>query len=128
MKTTETFNLSSNILNNYSLLFVKLVITVILIYTIILIINFLKDKFINKVDNSQKVEINVLLILLNKLFFISGFGFIIGNVLNVLFLEMGRKRLPANWDYLTFGVILIFVGLSFKAANKALKKESISAE
>ncbi|WMI66014.1 hypothetical protein RBH94_02375 [Aestuariibaculum sp. YM273] len=127
MKTSEAFNLNSNILNTYALLFVKLVIAVILIYTIILIINFLKDKFINKVDNAPKVEINLLLILLNKLFFISGFGFIIGNILNVLFSEMGRNRLLANWDYLTFGVILIFVGLSFKAANKALKKESISA-
>lgn len=127
MKTSEAFNLNSNILNTYAILFVKLVIAVILIYTIILIINFLKDKFINKVDNAPKVEINLLLILLNKLLFISGFGFIIGNILNVLFSEMGRNRLPANWDYLTFGVILIFVGLSFKAANKALKKESISA-
>jgi hypothetical protein len=30
-----------------------------------------------------------------------------------------------EWDYLTFGIILIFIGIGFRLGNKALKKESI---
>jgi hypothetical protein len=107
----------------------KLVFVIILIYALIFILNFLRDKFINKEENTRKADITDLLTILNKLFFISGFGFVIGNIFNAILNQLTRNNnMPSmnfkgDWDYLTFGIILIFIGIGFKAAKKALKKE-----
>jgi len=132
MDTEKSFNLNADFLNGYSTIFIKLVFIVILIYLCIIIINFLRDKFINKEVNTHKTEISDLLTILNKLFFISGFGFVIGNILNVILNNITRthRSMPSmnfkgDWEYLTFGIILIFVGIGFKAAKKVLKDEKV---
>jgi uncharacterized membrane protein len=96
-----------------------------------MIINFLRDKFINKEAVSQKDNIVDLFKILYKLFLFSGFGFITGNIVNYIFSQPVRNRssfmqaisFNSDWDYLTFGIILIFVGLGFKAAWELLNKE-----
>lgn len=131
MDQNHSFNVNADFLSGYTSTFMKLVFIIIAVHLIVLILNFLRDKFINKVTDSKKDNISDILIILNKLFFISGFGFIIGNIIQVLFSQMtdhgqlGTFQFRGDWDYLTFGIILIFVGISFKVGNKALKKERI---
>ncbi len=91
-----------------------------------MVLNFLRDKFINKETGTKKDDINDLLIILNKTFYVSGFGFIIANIFQAI-LNRGTHQngnaiinFRAEWDYLTFGIILIFVGIGFKLANKAI--------
>ncbi|MDO3695075.1 hypothetical protein QVZ41_09490 [Wenyingzhuangia sp. chi5] len=130
MKENQSFNLNTDILNNFSYLFVKLVFIIITTYLIILILNFLRDKFINQEKATAKNNINDLIFILNKLFYISGFGFVIANILQMIFSEISdsNSRIPnfkitGEWEYLTFGIILIFVGISFKVIHKALSKK-----
>ncbi|WP_372650764.1 hypothetical protein, partial [Draconibacterium sp.] len=93
------------------------------------ILNFLRDKFINKEATKKKEEISDLLIILNKLFYISGFGFVIANIFQFLLsqIDSRHRNMPSmnfrgEWEYLTFGIIIIFVGIGFKVANKILQK------
>lgn len=129
MDKKQSFNLNADLLNDFSLIFIKLVFVIILIYIVIMILNFLRDKFINKEVVPQKDDIVNLLTILNKLFFISGFGFIIANILNAILSQITKTHnMPSfnfkgDWYYLTFGVILIFIGIGFKASTKILKKE-----
>jgi len=124
----QSFNMESSIFSDFSMLFIKLVMAIIAVYVIILILNFLRDKFISKVTDPKKEGISDLLALLSKLFFLSGFGFIIGNIVQQI-LEMGAGRnhmvtavnFRGDWDYLTFGIILIFVGIGLKSGKKMLE-------
>lgn len=85
----------------------------------------MRDKFINKEVNTPKTDISDLLVLLNKLFFFSGIGFVVGNIVGVIFSQMTRNHsnmnLNGGWGDLTFGIILIFIGIGFKEAKKMLK-------
>lgn len=129
MDQQQSFNLNAEFFSGFTANFLKLVFTIIAVFVIILILNFLRDKFINKVSESKNDAITDLLTILNKVFFVSGFGFILGNIVQVLFAQMtsrnnmmGAMSFKGEWDYLTFGVIVIFIGLGFKMANKALRK------
>lgn len=123
----QTFNLSSEFLGGYTEVFVRIVMVVILFYGFILILNFFRDKFIKKETLSQEPHIIDLLSILNKLFYLSGFGFAIANFLQVALNEKsGNKILPnftGTWDYLTFGILLIFMGVGFRLAKKVILKE-----
>jgi len=128
MDQKQSFNLNADFLGGFSAIFMKLIFVIIAVYLIVLILNFLRDKFINKATETKKDNISDLLIILNKLFFVSGFGFIIGNIFQVLFSQMTNHHngfeglnIRGDWDYLTFGIILIFLGIGFKLGNKALK-------
>jgi hypothetical protein len=127
MNQKQSFNLNADFLNGFASLFMKLVFVIILIYLLIMILNFLRDKFINKEVNTEKANISDLLAILNKLFFLSGFGFAIGNILSSIFSQISghhnNMNLNGGWANLTFGVILIFIGIGFKEAIKVLKKE-----
>jgi hypothetical protein len=130
MDQKQSFSLNADFLNGFASIFMKLVLAIIVIYLLIIILNFLRDKFINKEINTRKADITDLLTILNKLFFISGFGFVIGNIFNVILNQMTRshRAMPSMnfngaWDYLTFGIILIFIGIGFNAAKKVLKQE-----
>ena len=132
MDQKQSFNLNADFLAGFTSIFIKLVFVIIAVYIIVLILNFLRDKFINNGTSNKTDNISDLLIILNKLFFISGFGFMIGNIVQVLFSQMtdhnssfGGMNFRGDWDYLTFGIILIFIGIGFKAANKELKKNGI---
>ena len=123
----QTFNVSPEFLGGYTEVFVKIVMTTILFYGFILILNFFRDKFIKKETLSQKPHIVDLLSILNKLFYLSGFGFAIANVLRVILnKQRGNEIMPSftgTWDYLTFGIILIFMGVGFRLAKKVILKE-----
>lgn len=128
----QTFNLSPEFLGGYTEVFVKIVITIIVFYGFflilnILILNFFRDKFIKKEALSLKPHIVDLLSILNKLFYLSGFGFVIANFLRVMLnKQRGNEIMPSftgTWDYLTFGIILIFMGVGFRLAKKAILKE-----
>ncbi len=132
MDQKQSFNLNADFLGGFTSIFMKLVFVIIAVYLIVLILNFLRDKFINNVTDTKKDNISDLLIILNKLFFISGFGFIIGNIVQVLFSQMtnhnrglGTMNFRGDWDYLTFGIILIFIGIGLKVGNNTLKKDRI---
>lgn len=127
----QSFNLNTSLFGGYPGLFVKLVTAIILIYGLVLIINILRDKFINKKEDYKQADYLDLFTILNRLLYISGYGFIIGNILQVLFNTMSNNKSPfkniANmgeeWGYLTFGIIIIFIGLSFKSIKKTILKE-----
>lgn len=130
MEQKQAFNLSADFLGGFSAIFLKIVFAVIIIYLLLQVLNFLRDKFINNEVVSKSYEITDLLKILNKLFFVSGFGFVISNILQVILSEMSGSHssfssmsFRGEWDYLTFGIILIFMGLGFKGATKLLKKD-----
>ena len=129
MDQKQSFNLTADYLNGFSTYFMKLVVLIILVYLFIMIMNFLRDKYINKQTDSKKDDIIDLFTILNKLFIISGFGFIVGNIIQAIFSMAQRNHnIPSlnfrgNWDYLTFGIIIIFIGIAFKIAKNVLKKE-----
>lgn len=129
MDQKQSFNLNADFLGGFTSVFMKLVFAIIAVYLIVMILNFLRDKFIRKDPDSKKDDILSLLTILHKLFFVSGFGFIIANVFQFILSEMGGRHsnMPSmnfrgEWEYLTFGIIIIFVGIGFKAGNKILKK------
>jgi len=130
----QAVNFNTSLFEGYTGLFVKLVAAIIIIYGLVLIINILRDKFINKKEDYKQADYLDLFTILNRLFYISGYGFIIGNILQVLFNQMSDNKSPfgnlaniassgGEWGYLTFGIILIFIGLSFKSIKKTILKE-----
>ncbi len=129
MDQQQSFNLTADFLNGFSSIFMKLVLIIIIVYLIIMILNFLRDKFINKQIDTKKDDILELMTILNKLFFVSGFGFIIGNIFQVLLSRIGNNQnmpmmiIKGDWDYLTFGIIMIFIGIGLKVGKKLIIKE-----
>jgi len=123
----QSSNLNADFLGGYTGVFIKIVIAIILVYGFIILVNFFRDKFINTDSKSKNPEIIDLLTILNKLFFVSGFGFILANLIKILLLQASVGRYVAvaggDWDYLTFGVILIFIGIGFDLAKKGVKKD-----
>jgi|GEM_PF-988838 len=133
MDQKQTFNLSPGFFGDYISNFVNIVFAVILVYVIIMIINFFRDKYIHQESIAKQEDILGLLTVLNKLFFISGFGFILANVFQFTLNQISNHNpnIPAfmakgQWDYFTFGIILIFMGIGFQAGKKVMKKEAIS--
>ena len=125
----QSFNVNADFLGGYPQVFIKLIVLIVLVYALILILNFFRDKFIHKPENPKKDNITDLVIILNKLFFITGFGFVIANLLQMLLTSATGSRnrvmnFGGDWDYATFGVILIFAGIGFRAVKDALAKES----
>lgn len=122
----KSFNLNTESFGGYSRFFIKIIIAIIIIYAFIILINFLRDKFLNNEINSKTPQITDLLSILNKLFYLSGFGFIIANIVQMLLSKISRKNSIVNfmgdWDYLTFGIILIFMGIGFKSAKNTILK------
>lgn len=129
MDQKQSFNLTTDFLNGFSSTFMKFVYAIILVYVIVLILNFLRDKFINKQTDTKRDDITVLMTILNKLFFIAGFGFIIGNIFQFLLSRIDNQNnmpmmnIKSDWDYLTFGIIMIFIGIGLKVGKKMIIKE-----
>ena len=129
METKQSFNINADFLGGYSSLFSKLVFVIIAVYLIIVLFNFLRDKFIIKEPSTKRDNITDLLSILHKLFYLSGFGFIVANLVMVLLSAMSGRNsfpslnLPGKWDYLVFGIILIFTGIGCKLAKKVLVNE-----
>ncbi len=129
METKQSFNLSTDFSGGYSALFIKLVFVIIAVYLIILLINFFRDKFINQEPCTKKDNITDLLTILHKLFYVSGFGFMLANLVQVLLSELSESsrfpslNLVSQWDYLLFGIILVFIGIGCKLAKKVLNAE-----
>ncbi len=126
----QSFNLNVSDFDRHTDVFMKTVLVIVFAYAFMLLIGLLRDRFLNKEVRSQPAQIIDLLTLLNKLFLISGFGFVVCNILQLLL--SGGKSSPVNtslinfipnWHYLTFGVLLIFIGISFKASKKAISSE-----
>ena len=129
MDQKQSFNLNADFLGGFTSIFMKLVFVIIVVYLLLMTLNFLRDKFINKEATKKKDDISDLLTILNKLFYISGFGFIIANIFQFLLSQINSRHghMPSmnfrgEWEYLTFGIIIIFIGIGFKAGNKILKK------
>ncbi|MDA3853674.1 MAG: hypothetical protein PF444_05470 [Bacteroidales bacterium] len=122
----QAFNLNSAFLGGYAGLFIKLVIAIIILYGFILLITFLRDLFVKKDGIARDPQIIDLLSILNKLFYFAGFGFVIGNILEVLLNEAFSFRVSLQvrgaWDSLTFGIIIIFIGIGFKHAQRLILK------
>ena len=129
MDQKQSFNLNADFLGGFTSIFMKLVFVIIVVYLLLMTLNFLRDKFINKEATKKKDDISDLLTILHKLFYISGFGFIIANIFQFLLSQINSRHgnMPSmnfrgEWEYLTFGIIIIFIGIGFKAGNKILKK------
>lgn len=124
----QSFNIPADFFGSFFSLFINLVFLIVIAYLLILVLNFFRDKFINK-DSPIKYQDHLELItILQKLFFVSGFGFVIANILQFLLSQMSGNRanvvqFVGDWDYLTFGIILIFVGMGFGAGKKLVLKD-----
>ena len=68
MDQKQSFNLTADLLNGFSSHFMNLVLIIIVVYMIIMILNFLRDKFVSKNKDPKKDDILDLLTILNKLF------------------------------------------------------------
>jgi hypothetical protein len=126
---TQSFKINADVPGKYTDLFMYFVLVIMLIYALIILVNFFRDKYINKESSFKNADYIDLFTILNKLLFISGFGFVIGNVLQVFFEEISNRKYSSmmnfggDWNYLTFGVIIIFIGISFKSAKKIILKD-----
>lgn len=124
----QSFTIPSDFFGSFFTLFINLVFLIVIAYLLILVLNFFRDKFINTdspVKNQDHLE---LITILQKLFFVSGFGFVIANILQFMLSQMSGNRanvvqFVGDWDYLTFGIILIFVGMGFGAGKKLVLKD-----
>jgi hypothetical protein len=127
MNQNQSFNLNADFLYGFSGIFLKVVFLVFLVYIIIMAINFLRDKFISTPTDPKKEDIIELLTVLNKLFFVSGFGFILGDIVQNMLNQANRTQpmmsFRGNWDYITFGIIIILIGIAFRVAKKVVLKE-----
>ncbi len=130
MGQKQSFNLTADYYNSFPSIFMNLVYIIIIVFMLVMVFNFFRDKFIKNETNTKKDNIYDLLLILNKLFLISGFGFVIANicqfVLDGIFGSSNNfpsVNLRGDWEYLTFGIIIIFVGIGFKMGYKAFKKE-----
>lgn len=124
----QSFNLPANFFGNFFSLFIYLVFLIVIAYLVILVLNFFRDKFINKESPIKYQDHLELITILQKLFFVSGFGFVIANIINFMLSQMSGNRanivqFMGDWDYLTFGIILIFVGMGFGAGKKLVLKD-----
>jgi hypothetical protein len=131
MDQRQSFNLTTDFFSGFTAAFIKLVFLLILVYLLILLLNFVRDKFINKEMVTKKEDMSDLLAILHKIFIVSGFGFIIANILQFLLNSTSQQNsnaimnLRSEWEYLTFGTILIFVGIGFKGAGKVVKNNRL---
>ncbi len=129
MDQKQSFNLNADFLGGFTSNFMKLVFVIIAVYLLIMVLNFLRDKFINKEATNKKDNISDLLIIMSKLFYISGFGFVIANIFQFLLSQINSRHsnIPSmnfrgEWEYLTFGIIIIFIGIGLKVGNEISKK------
>ncbi len=113
-------------MENSTALFVKIIIAIIVIYGVVLIINFLKDKFINKEGDTKNADYLDLFTILSKLFLFGGVGFAVGNIFQVIF-ESGNRNHGMNiggeWQHFFFGVVLVAIGFAFKSIKEELGKD-----
>ncbi len=125
----KTFNLSPNIFSSFIELFCWMVFTIIIAYLLIMGINFLREKFLVNDKPLAKGSFLELIAILGTLLSLAGFGFIVANifqqVLNVL--SNNHMSLPGEWNYLTFGIISVFIGLAFKRIAKTISKKEDNA-
>lgn len=101
-------------------LFIQLIITLLILYLGFSVVNYLTKK---KVDESALFELNLkdLLGLLFKVFIWSGFGFVFSNMIYLaLLVPMQTGHIDPDWTNLSFGIILIFIGIGMKSAKKRL--------
>lgn len=131
MDQKQSLNVGADFFSGFTAAFIQLVSLIIVVYLLLVLINFLRDKFINKETDTKKEEIGDLLIILNKLFFGGGIGFITANIFQSILSHTPAPNMNpimnfrGEWDYLVFGIILISVGIGFKQANKTLAANKI---
>ncbi len=118
---TQNFNIDA-LLGNLPVLFSKFVLAVIIIFLFLQVINFLSAKFINQEQEFKALNIESILIIFNKIFIPSGFGFIIANIIHSIITEVSNSYHFSGWQNLIFGIVLIFVGFGAKFAAKSLNK------
>lgn len=118
-----------NFFGDYSVVYIKLVFAFLAIYAVYLILNFLRDKFINDSAVNKRDNVFDLLIILNQLFIYSGAGFILANIADMIIVGARRNVFNSSAmsvvdnNYITFGIILIFIGLGFKVTKDKILKE-----
>jgi hypothetical protein len=122
----QTLNLNTDFMNGYTTIFIKLIIAIIIIYGLVMVVNFMRDRYINEKSKTTNSDYLELLLLLHKIFIFSGWGFITGSLVQILFKQFWPsknsfyKNLQGDYYYLIFGVIIIFVGISFNKARKVI--------
>ena len=106
--------------NNYPNLFIQLVISLLILYLGISVVNYLTKK---RTDESVSFGLDMknLLGLFFRIFIWRGFGFVLSNIIYLALLgSMQQKQSDPDWTNLSFGIILIFIGLGMKSAKKRL--------
>jgi uncharacterized membrane protein YwzB len=120
----QSFNLNFA-LSDYSQVFFKIMLTVVLGYLFILTINFFRDKFISKEKISKDPKVTGLLSILNMLFLFAGLGFVVSSFIQNFLNSMANDpHRVLDWSKLAFGIILIFIGTGFKYARELIIKEN----
>ena len=126
----QSFNLNADFLSGFPGIFMKIIVAVFLMYAFILLLNFFRDKFINNESTSKQPNIINLISILYKIMIASGFGFILANLTQFLLNQASSShsnfKFGGTWDNLTFGILLIFIGIGFKGAKKLLIKDQQS--
>jgi uncharacterized membrane protein len=114
----EIFNLTNSLSLDLPSVFIKIFSFILILYVLLLIYDFLREKYILKETSENKNnKLHTLLTLISKLFIISGYGFILLNIIHVILSEL-THRSEINWNNLAFGILILFMGIGF---NKGLK-------
>jgi hypothetical protein len=126
----QSFDLQANLLQaQFPELFKDFIFIIILFFTFLILVNLFKNIFVKSKPTSPKYYIVLLLIILNKIFLFGGIGFIVANIVKNIFKEIGSSAtqkfsIIGAWEDLSFGIILLFIGLGLNKARKIILHQS----
>lgn len=128
----QSFDLQANLLQaQFPELFKDFVFILLLFFAFLILINLFKNIFIKSKPTPPRDYIVLLLIILNKTFLFGGIGFIVANIIKKIFEEIASSAAPkfsiiGAWEDLSFGIILLFLGIGFNKARKIILSQSVA--
>lgn len=128
----QSFDLQANLLQaQFPELFKDFVFTLLLFFAFLILINLFKNIFVKSKPTPPRDYIVLLLIILNKTFLFGGIGFIVANIVKKVLEEIGSSDTPkfsiiGAWADLSFGIILLFLGIGFNKARKIILSQSVA--
>ena len=128
----QSFDLQTNLLQaQFPELFKDFVFILLLFFAFLILINLFKNIFVKSKPTTPRDYIVLLLIILNKTFLFGGIGFIVANIVKKVLEEIGSSATPkfsiiGAWEDLSFGIILLFLGIGFNKARKIILSQSVA--
>ncbi|SHG56079.1 hypothetical protein SAMN05444483_11638 [Salegentibacter echinorum] len=122
----QSFNLKTDLLQaQFPTMFKDFVFILLLFFAFLILVNLFKNIFTSSKQSPARDYIVLLLIILNKIFLFGGIGLIVANIIKNIFEEIYSSAAPkfsiaGAWEDLSFGIILLFVGIGLNKARKLI--------